>query len=83
MIEYPAITVEVQKSVSYLWGTCRAFLPVIAISIAFTAVIEIVFRFILLGRRRRKIEKILEKKYNELEMEQEKVFWDYLRKRVR
>ena len=75
--------VEVQKTVSYLWGACSAFLPVIAISIAFIATIEIVFRFILLGRRRRKIEKMLEQKYGELAEKEEEVFWRFLRKKVK
>ena len=77
------MVVEVHREISYLWGYCRGLLPVIAISIAFTATIEIVFRFILLGRRRRKIEKMLEQKYGELAEKEEEVFWRFLRKKLK
>ena len=75
--------VEIHREISFWWGQCSAFLPVIFISIAFTATIEIVFRVFLLGRRRRKIENMLQKKYGELAEKEEEVFWRFLRKKVK
>ena len=78
----PTITTEVVREFHWVWGYCRGLVPIVAISIAFTATLEIVFRFILLARRKKRIEKMLDKKYEELTQNQEKVFWEYLRKKI-
>ena len=78
--------IEIERSVSYLWGSCRALLPVISISIAFTATIEIIFRFILLRRNEKRAMKRIEERFEkfnrELTEEQEKVFWAFLKRKV-
>ena len=81
------ITVEVYRQVSYLWGSCRALLPVISVSIAFTATIEIVFRFFLLRRNEKRAMKRIEERFEKLKHDitedQERVFWTFLKAKIK
>ena len=81
------VSIEMPRELSYLWGSCRAFLPVISISIAFTAVIEIVFRFFLLRRKEKRAMKRLEERFEKLKHDitedQEKVFWTFLKAKIK
>ena len=80
------VSIEMPRELSYLWGSCRAFLPVISISIAFTATIEIVFRFFLLRRREKHAMKRLKEHYEKLNQElaknDDETFWKILRRKV-
>ena len=77
------ISVEIQEGVHYLWGKCSGFLPIIFVSIAFIISIEIVFKFIILARKKKRLAQAFEQKLEDLKKEQEKVYWEYLKRKVR
>ena len=71
---------ETRTEIQYLFG--EQTLPILAITITLIITIEIVLRFFLLGRRRKRIERAIEKRFEELNIEEEKVFFRFLKRKM-
>lgn len=81
----PTQHIEYSGYKEILWSSCKDVVPVLVIGLTLAVTIEVVVKFFLLGRRKKKIEKMIEEKMSELK-EQEKLtddaFWEYVRSKL-
>lgn len=72
---------ETHTEVNYLWG--YGIQPILAVTIIVSVILEIVFKFFLLRRRKRQVEFILNERYEGLKLKENDLFWRILKSKLR